>query len=180
MTEPRITIRRAIPADAEAILQVKKAAWADRYPNEQAGITAEGLRKEFEDDDGNIDPAAIKRWQTGIASEGSDRITYVAVDDGRVVGYASPHRIDGQRRVGALYVAPEAQGRGIGRELLQKVLAWHGRDEDIYLHVVSYNEAAIKFYEKAGFVKTGADFPGGHELPELEMVLKGIMPWLPS
>ncbi|MCA9348169.1 GNAT family N-acetyltransferase [Candidatus Saccharibacteria bacterium] len=48
---------------------------------------------------------------------------------------------------------------GIGSLLLQNTLDWHGTSEDIYLHVVSYNERAIRLYEKYGFEKTGIETP---------------------
>lgn len=50
-----------------------------------------------------------------------------------------------------MYVAPEAQGKGVGSKLMNQVLDWYGRDQDIYLEVVSYNQNAINFYKRFGF-----------------------------
>jgi GNAT superfamily N-acetyltransferase len=61
----------------------------------------------------------------------------------------------GRRRVGALYVLPSAQGSGIGHALLERNLAWHGDDRDVYLTVAAYNERARRFYARHGFVVTG-------------------------
>jgi hypothetical protein len=57
-------------------------------------------------------------------------------------------------------------------------LAWHGEDQDVYLAVAAYNERAVWFYTRHGFVLTGQ--PGHDEpaidgvvMPELEMVRRG-------
>lgn len=95
-----------------------------------------------------------------------------------VVGFVAPGIMDGQRRIGAIYVLPGMQGRGIGSKLLEKAINWHGRNEDIFLHVASYNSNAIDFYKRNGFTETDRDIidetanqSGDKEIPEIEMVL---------
>jgi ribosomal protein S18 acetylase RimI-like enzyme len=58
-----------------------------------------------------------------------------------------------------MYVSPKAQGTGIGGKLIRKALEWHGDEQEVYLHVVSYNDSAIGFYERYGFLKTGKILP---------------------
>lgn len=175
--EPAITIERAAPDDAEAIMTLKRDAWLGAYVSQEHGVTAEDILKKFGDM-----PTAIGNWQRGIATETEhgDRMTFVARLNGKVVVYTSPHTEEGQRRLGALYVSPEAQGLGVGTKLLQQAIDWHGRDNDIYLRVVSYNENAIRFYEHNGFQKTGKETPEEFDekediklLPEIEMLRKG-------
>jgi GNAT superfamily N-acetyltransferase len=153
-----VIVERAVPADAEAIMTIKLNAWLGAYVNEAEGVTADDLRKKF----GDL-PTAIANWKRGIASETehSDRATFVAKVDGHVVGFAAPCNEGGQRRVGDLYVSPDAQGKGVGSKLLHKAVEWHGADRDVYLHVVDYNQRAIRFYEHNGFQATGVVIPGG-------------------
>jgi GNAT superfamily N-acetyltransferase len=130
-----LVVERAMPEDAEAIMILKREAWLDAYANEQLGITVDDIRKKFTDD---MLAEGIENWKHGIASEaeGSERMTFVARIDGKVVGYTSPVIEDGRRRIGAMYISPDAQGEGAGGKLLAKALEWHGNDKDVYLHVV--------------------------------------------
>jgi RimJ/RimL family protein N-acetyltransferase len=176
-----VTIERASPDDAQSIMTLKRAAWFVTYPSEERGITLKDIRKKFTDEDML---AGTENWQRGIGSETEDgaRMTFVARVDGTVVGYTSPHTTNGQKRIGALYVSPDMQGKGVGSQLLQKAIDWHGRENDIYLHVVSYNQRAIDLYERFGFEKTDTELPDDYHigdiktLPQIEMVLKADIP----
>ena len=54
-----------------------------------------------------------------------------------------------------LYVAPEAQGRGVGRALVDSLDAWLPRPWR--LKCVIANEAARAFYARTGWVETSRD-----------------------
>ncbi|MEZ4113999.1 MAG: GNAT family N-acetyltransferase [Candidatus Paceibacterota bacterium] len=52
-------------------------------------------------------------------------------------------------------------------------------DKDIVVWVASYNQKAISFYKKLGFVKTDKDMssqfhklPSGKFIPEIDMILR--------
>jgi len=173
-------IDRATVEDVEQIEKVRREGWLSAYPNEELGISYEDIRQELEGVNGELIAQTVNRWRKGIEADvnSSVRANYVARLNGKVVGFVAP-RIDenGQRRVGALYVSPDAQGKGIGTKLLQRSVNWHGRENDVYLHVVSYNQKSIDFYEHFGFVKTGHQIIDTYpiermEIPEIEMVLK--------
>ncbi len=57
-----------------------------------------------------------------------------------------------------MYVAPAARGQGIGRALIEAVIA-HARSrvEQIHLHVVTTNEAAYQLYRRMGFQPYGIE-----------------------
>jgi GNAT superfamily N-acetyltransferase len=173
-------VRRAGPGDAAAIRVVQAQTWLATYPNEALGITREGLRQYLEGPAGEkiADREARIRdrieAQVGGAGRGRD---FVAVLGGDIVGFTAPFiETEGRRRVGALYVLPAAQGRGIGRLLMAENLAWHGPGQDIYLRIAAYNDRAKRFYEWHGFTLTGepahseAIAIGEPVIPELQMV----------
>lgn len=71
-------------------------------------------------------------------------------------------------RVCALFVAPEMQGRGIGRALLEHAKILKGR---LSLRVYMENERALSFYEKCGFVAVG------EEVDEYTGCIQILMEW---
>ena len=56
--------------------------------------------------------------------------------------------------LGFMYVVPEYRGRGGNKSILERLIQWSKNQgvSDCYLDVYSANEAAIRAYEKAGFV----------------------------
>ena len=173
-----IIVEPARPDDAEAVFNVQRLTWLDTYPNDEAGITKEDIRKRIEGEHGELIPKKIERWKSGIEVTGEKRAIFVVRDSGKIVGFVAPGIMDGQRRIGAIYVLPEAQGKGVGGKLLQGAVNWHGRSEDIFLHVASYNQNAIDFYMRNGFEETGKPIKDEmakgdeKEIPEIEMVLR--------
>lgn len=176
---PSPEVELATPADAEGIFDVQRRTWLETYPNEGAGVTREDIRVRLEGVRGELIPHKVDWFKRGIETMGETRAIYVARESGRIIGYVAPSIIEDRRRIGAVYVLPEAQGAGAGGKLLQKAIEWHGRREDIFLRVASYNAGAIGFYRRYGFAETGtsvkddAAIQAGHKpIPEIEMVLK--------
>lgn len=68
--------------------------------------------------------------------------------------------------IGGLFVAPEVQGHGIGRALVEHAAAIRGA---VTLEVYERNTSARRFYERMGFVEVRrrTDEDTGHELIEL-------------
>lgn len=87
----------------------------------------------------------------------------VAVAEGQVVGLASLLSVHpGLRRAHvrslAISLAPEFQGRGLGRRLIERLFHWAdhwGGVLRIELHVNADNPRAIALYRKLGFVDEG-------------------------
>ncbi|CAN5718626.1 GNAT family N-acetyltransferase [soil metagenome] len=97
----------------------------------------------------------VERLQTS-----TDKITLGAVIDEELVGFVSFNRYPGRKTrhrasLGAMYVKPEARGRGVGSALLNEVIH-HARAltdlEEIILAVTVGNETAHRLYQAAGFV----------------------------
>jgi ribosomal protein S18 acetylase RimI-like enzyme len=76
----------------------------------------------------------------------------------------------------AMWVAPDARGAGLGRALLDAVVAW-AKDRGcgrLVLTVTETNAAARAFYGACGFVETGDRAPlrEGSALEVLTMIRK--------
>ncbi len=72
-------------------------------------------------------------------------------------------------QVHALYVHPRAQGRGMGRALLEDAKRGQTRLE---LYVAEANEAARAFYSAHGFAEAGRSCGAGNDerLPDIHMI----------
>jgi len=176
-----IKIERAVPNDAETICDIRDRAWLKAYPNAELGVTEDDIRVNAQGRAGEFLPRRIAYLKERFTKDaGTSLTTFVARANGKVLGYVDPH-IDEQNRrsISAIYVAPEAQGMGIGGKLMRQTLDLFGRDKDIFLEVVSYNQNAIDFYKRFGFEQTDAIVPEEEgrpdylkSLPQIEMVLR--------
>jgi ribosomal protein S18 acetylase RimI-like enzyme len=166
-----IVVRPAEESDAAAIARVKIAAWRAAYRGIVPDPVLDGLDLEHE----------AATWRERLRDQA---VVKVGVADlveppasPRLVGYVSegPARGDdmaGLGEVRAIYVDPAAQGRGVGRALLDAAvrgLAARGYDEAM-LWVFEANAAARGFYERLGWTPDGAAKPfaiGGAAAVEL-------------
>ena len=84
-------------------------------------------------------------------------LSFVAVKDGRVIGYVQADILDGKAILEDIAVAREYQGRGVGKMLLKEELkALRLRGAEIIIAEVHYKCAsAIPFYYKHKFRITG-------------------------
>jgi ribosomal protein S18 acetylase RimI-like enzyme len=76
-----------------------------------------------------------------------------------------------------VYVAPEARGHGVGRQIVTYVLAYaRTRVVQVHLAVTASNAAAVALYENLGFVRYGTEpralLVEGRYLDEHLMVLQ--------
>lgn len=89
---------------------------------------------------------------------------FIFEEEGQLTGFIS---LVGEH-VCALFVAPEMQGRGIGRSLLESAKTLKGK---LFLKVYRENESAFRFYEKCGFVAAG------EEIDEYTGCVQILMEW---
>lgn len=84
---------------------------------------------------------------------------HVAVldDAGAVVGTARLRRKDGEAKAERVAVAPEHQGFGIGRALMDalEAIARDGGHSRLFLHA---QDTAIPFYDRLGYERLGEPF----------------------
>lgn len=94
----------------------------------------------------------------------------------RVVGFAnfSPVNKDGKAGLGAIYIYPEYQGKGIGSALLEHGIKELDGVKEIFVDVEKDNKLGRSFYEVKDFevVREFDDDFDGHILKTVEMVLQ--------
>lgn len=90
---------------------------------------------------------------------------FIFEEEGQLTGFIS---LVGEH-VCALFVAPEMQGRGIGRALLESAKTLKGK---LFLKVYRENESAFRFYEKCGFVAAGEEIDEYTDCVQISMEWK--------
>ena len=148
-----VTVRSAVPHDADAIGRVQVETWRVAYrglmPDEAiAGFDLEGRQR---------------MWREGLAREprpGS--ATFVAELDGEVVGFASVGRSrddesGNEGELYAIYLHPSRWDQGIGRALLERAEESMRASsfERAILWVMEGNERGERFYRAAGWERDG-------------------------
>lgn len=102
-----------------------------------------------------------ERWLKEMKRDGYP--VFLAVEGDTVLGWASyfqfvtPAIYFGTVE-DSIYLAPEAQGRGIGTRLLREVIDAAARDEYVQTmitYIVDHNESSIALHQKLGFIETG-------------------------
>ena len=160
-----ITLRRAGPADAEAVAALAYETFRQTF--------LEGFAVPYPADDlAGFVAATYAPAVCASQLADPDRATWLAEEGGVALGYASagpctlphpeaePQHIELKR----LYVLGSAQGRGLGRRLMDAALAWMQTHKagPLWIGVWSGNLKAQGFYARYGFRKAGEyAFPVG-------------------
>lgn len=97
---------------------------------------------------------AHRSFARTLASDAA--VTLVAEVDGTMVGHLGLTVVAGCADLGMM-VAPDHRGRGVGSALVEEAIAWcraHGAHK-LALMVFPHNTAAVRLYERHGFVVEG-------------------------
>ena len=134
-------IARAVPADAGEILTLQRACWMqEQQANPEAWVPA--LHESLED---------VRRWLP-------DWTVLTLRRAGRLVGGARARLEDDVWDVGRLMVAPDLQGQGLGRVLLEAVEAAAPAEATSYaLFTGAGSTDNLRFYKRAGYRLRGED-----------------------
>ena len=172
----KINISLARPEDAKEAQLVFYQTWLHTYPNEEHGITLDAIKQRYA---GRLTDEGIARFADKIANPEPNTQFLVARQDNKIIGACRLRKDDMQNQLGAIYVLPEWQRLGVGDKLWQEAQRFFDADKDIVVNVATYNNKAINFYKKLGFVDTGKRFSeenfrlaGDVSLPEMEMVIR--------
>ncbi len=154
--------REATREDVAAVQAVARVTWHDTY----RGILSEGAVNAF-----------LKRAYGELSLERtrSEGGLWVLEEAGEVLGYVRLRAQGDAGYLNAIYLLPEAQGRGHGRRLWAGAEAWFRARglREVCLTVAVENHKARGFYKRLGFreVKNVRGEMFGERLDELECAL---------
>jgi len=147
-----VEIRRVTSGDWQALRDVRLRA-LDDAPDAFGTTHAEAV-------------ARAEQWWREWAQKSAEsdaQAMVLAWDGDAAVGIAGVFATDdGAWQVISMWVEPAARGGGVGRALLDAVVAWareHDGGRAIRLSVTDGNDAARHLYERYGFVDTGVQEP---------------------
>ena len=123
------------PADAGEILTVQRAAFV-----------SEALIY------GDPDMPPLVQTLEELEAELHDADGWVARIDGRLVGAIRTRESDGMLLIGRIAIAPDVQGSGIGRRLLEAA-EQASTAKEAELFTGSLSEANIRLYERCGYAE---------------------------
>jgi ribosomal protein S18 acetylase RimI-like enzyme len=160
-------VRRLVPDDAQAYRALRLRAFRD-HPEAFTTSYEELQQQPLSESEQRLRAQHMKWWGAFV--------------DGRLCGYVGLERETRTKNrhkatLLGMYVEPEAAGRGIGRALVDALLAQARIDglESIVLTVTETNSAAVKLYERCGFRSFGIEphaiKVGGRAFAKNHMVL---------
>ncbi|WP_413694204.1 ribosomal protein S18-alanine N-acetyltransferase [Psychromonas sp. KJ10-2] len=89
-----------------------------------------------------------------MSNFGKRYINHILLLNGQIVGYFIASYVAGEVTLLNIAIAPEQQGKGLGQHLLTYLqgFATDLAQQEIWLEVRASNQAAIKLYQRLGFV----------------------------
>lgn len=148
--------------DADGIVKAQAASWRATYASPENGVSKEFVDSVAEGLSANYIKDRLEDYLN------NPNILYLVAKgrDGNVMGFLHADKTKETNYLDAIYLPPDFTGKGIGTALMDKYFAWIDKSKPCKLEVASYNQGAIKFYEKYGFKITNKELPK----------LKGVMP----
>ncbi|GAA2147694.1 hypothetical protein GCM10009844_25120 [Nocardioides koreensis] len=139
-----VEVRLVQPGDAGELFTLQRACWVQEQ-QDNPGVEIPALHETLED---------LRDW---IARD----TVLVARSAGRLVGAVRARLDGGAWEIGRLMVAPDLQGRGLGRVLLQRIEAAAPPHVTAYALVTGTGSLRNqKLYKKAGYRARGEVEPG--------------------
>jgi RimJ/RimL family protein N-acetyltransferase len=145
----QVVIRQPIENDAQSIIDYSKILFAS---TDQVLTTPEEYTITVENE---------KIWINNF-NKNPDSLVLVAEVNGQIVGLlffvAGPKKKTSHTGEFGVSVHPDIQGLGIGRFLIEELIAWAKENqgiEKVFLNVFDTNRNAIKLYKELGFIEEG-------------------------
>lgn len=154
------TVRQFRPGDAEQASAVMVEAFRSFLPARNRQLVLDGFA-----------PAALRDTST-VGQKDATTACYVAVDNGRIVGYVrGAVNAFGFGTLGVIGVDPRCFHRGVGSLLMRRMVAFWRRKgmRKVSTCVSAHNSRALVFYLKHGFTPVG--YQRDHFLEGMDEVL---------
>jgi len=142
-----VAIRRAVDDDVPALARLRRA-WTEEQ--EPSGA----------DPDFCVDPDFEARFAAWYRAESPRRVTWVAEDEGRLVGMVNLAVFTRMPRpgrppsrwgyLGNAFILAPYRNRGIGRRLVDALLEY-AAEQGFVRVVLSPSDRSVPFYQRAGF-----------------------------
>ena len=143
---PTVSLRTRTDDDLDVLyrLSADLESWEERNPSEPGPLTRAGF------------DARLARAE----SDASEQAAFVVDLDGAPVGSASLFGFDlfAHHAEAGISLVPEARGRGVGTAAILQLVEFgfvRRNLRRIHLQAIASNTAALRSYEKAGFVVEG-------------------------
>lgn len=167
-------IRKIKPEDILALHNVYFLTWLDIYPNKEFNITAEDIIHKYEQ---RLTPEKIAESRERILQAKENELKLLLEYNGEVVALCNVTKGQEYNQLQAIYVLPKYQRLGFGSSLWREAKKFLDPNKETIVHVATYNDKAIKFYERIGFISANKIFSderfkmrNGAIIPELEML----------
>lgn len=171
---PKPEIVQTTVDDIASLRAMQAAAWNDTYPNPYAGVDQEWVEE------------VTASWLTPEGLEGSREFMGAILDnprhfhrvakvDGQVVALVHVSKGEGgHQHLEGLYIDYKYRGTGLAQELMAQAIGWIDSTKLTTLRVAAYNERAIGFYRKYGFVLVeGSEGMFKDKIPDIQMLRRG-------
>ncbi|WP_271853571.1 GNAT family N-acetyltransferase [Planococcus maritimus] len=134
-------IRTGTPADIESVREIAHISWNDTYE----GIIPSPIQQKFLEQSYSTPMLEMRMERT---------ILLLAEQDGQAVGFANFTKVDedGDAELIAMYMKPEHQRSGFGKQLLSDGLSRLKGGQQLFVYVESDNQKGRNFYEANGFL----------------------------
>lgn len=167
---PEFKIEEPKIGDELAIATMHIKSWKETYVTPESGLTEEMVDENLGHMLTNTD---FRKNTISESLEKPDEVLYRVVrnSNGEIVGFMHGSKNEEFNELEGIYLLDEVKGSGTGGKLMEEFLAWINKEKPSHLEVFSFNDRALGFYTKYGFVKT--DKPAQmwkDKLPFIEMV----------
>ncbi len=151
--QPSFKIELPKVGDEVSLAAMHIKSWKETYVNPESGLTEEMV----DEMRGHMLTNTDSRKNTISESlENPDRVLYKVVKNSKseIVGFMHGSKNEEFNELEAIYLLDEVKGSGTGGKLMEEFLVWIDKDKPSRLEVFTFNEKALGFYTKYGFIKT--------------------------